>query len=355
MKWLQKLTGETTTVGLDIGSHAIKIAKILHKKDGFTLQATGIKELPPGTIEGGEIRNRSAFIDAITTLINQCDPGIVDVVISMSGNGIITDKVMFKIDPSENTEEFILWEASQRSPFDVDDITLDYKILSRNQSTSEVEVLLVAAKNQTMQTYIDLLYEAGLKPVMVDVDAFALTNSYALEMSGRAEQGVVMLLNIGHNLTNVTFIKNGVYHSTRDVATAGDFFVKTLVRNLGLAPEVAFALLRGEEDPTLNAGLVKQSIDYAIEELSSGIDLAFSYFRNSEKHDVIDKIILSGGGAHIQGIAGFLENRHETSVRIANPLAHLEYDPELFGRVNPDTISPMLSVAIGLGLRKVGN
>ena len=353
MNLLRKIKGQQATVGLDIGNHAIKLVKLRHYKDSYFLEATGIKELPPGTIEGSEIKKRDLLIDAIITLINQCDPSIVEVVISMSGHGIISDKFVFKIDPNENAEELILWEAGQRSPFDVDDITLDYRILHRNLETNEIEVLLVAAKNQIMQSYIDLLYDAGLRPVIVDVDAFAINNCFALESEGLAQNGVTALINIGHDLTNVTFVKNGIYHSTRDISTAGDFFNKTLQRNLGLSNDDAILALKGRSTSSFDSAKLHQSVEYASEELSSGIDLAFSYFKSSEKSDTIDKIVLSGGGAYIPDIVPFLEKRHQTTVQIANPLAYLQFDPGLFGTMQPQSLSALLVVAIGLALRKV--
>jgi type IV pilus assembly protein PilM len=169
---------ETSTVGLDIGNYSLKLAKVRRNKNNtYFLEAVGIQELPPGTIEGSEIKNREALMNSINTLINKCDPSIVEVVISMSGHGIISDRMTFQVDQQDNAEELILWEASQRSPFDVEDITLDYKILRRDLETNDVEAFVVAAKNQVMQHYIDLLYDAGLRPIMVDVDAFAVTNA----------------------------------------------------------------------------------------------------------------------------------------------------------------------------------
>jgi type IV pilus assembly protein PilM len=349
----KSLRGESTSVGLDIGTYAIKLVKIRQQKDGIFLDATGIQELPPGTIEGSDIKNKDALISALTTLINKCDPSIVEVVVSMSGHGIISDRMTFKVETGENPEELILWQATQRSPFDVDDITLDYKILKHNEANNEFDVLVVAAKNQIMQHYIDLLYEAGLKPVMVDVDAFAVTNAYALSCGDRNDTGNVALINIGHQLTSVSFIKDGVYHSNRDISTAGEFFGKIVQRNLGVSPEEAAAILKGRTNKALDRNVLWQSIDYAAEELSSGIDLAFSYFKSSEKSDTIDKIVLSGGGAYIPNLVEFLEKRHDTVVQISNPLAYLQYDPAMFGSLNPQNISSLLTVAVGLGLRKV--
>lgn len=221
--------------------------------------------------------------------------------------------------------------------------------------TNEAEVLLVAAKNQIMQNYIDLLYEAGLKPVIVDVVSFAMNNCYAHEsLAVPSGRGTVALVNIGHNLTNVTFIKDGVYHSSRDISTAGDFFNKTIQRNLGLSNEDSLNALKGRTSGNVDANAVKQSIAYAAEELVAGIDLAFSYFKSSEKSDSIDKVVLSGGGAYIPEIPAFLEKHYQTAIEVSNPLAILEYDPSLFGTVEPQKISALFTIAVGLALRKVG-
>jgi type IV pilus assembly protein PilM len=346
--------GRGSTVGLDIGNHTLKIVKMRRQKDGYFLEAAGIKDLPKGTIEGGEIKKRDALIDAITHLVNQCDPSIREIVFSMGGHGIISDKITFKIEDDDNAEELILWEASQRSPFDVDDITLDYKILRRFPGTRESEVLLVAAKNHIMQSYLDIIYDAALVPVIVDVDAFAVTNSYALECAGLPDMGTIALLNIGHSTTSITFIRDGIYHSSRDISPAGEFFNRIIQRNMGITSEEAAQAVKGKASGTVDMNQLKQSVSYAAEELSSGIDLAFSYYKNSEKTDSIDKIVLSGGGAYIPTLAQFLEGRHQTKVQISNPLAHVQYNKNLFGGTNVENIGAILTVAVGLALRKTG-
>src|SRR6056297_357150 len=184
----------------------------------------------------------------------------------MLGHCIISDRMGFQVDPSDNAEELILWQASQRSPFDGEDITLDYKILRPTSDTNDLEALVVGAKNQIMQRYIDLLYDAGLKPAIVDVDALALTNCYAFTCGESHEPGTVALINIGHDLTTVTFIKDGVYHSNRDIATAGTFFNTILQRNLGVTAEEASSIIRGRTNRPLDMDMLWQSIEYAAEE-----------------------------------------------------------------------------------------
>jgi type IV pilus assembly protein PilM len=266
---------------------------------------------------------------------------------------VIADRLRLKSDPSQSDEEMILMEAGQRSPFDVDNITLDYKVLAKHPENDEMEVLLVAAKNQIMQAYIDLLYEAGLRPVVVDVDAFAVTNSYLLAAPEEDLQKVVALINVGEHLTNLTFLKNGTYHSTRDIATACDFFVKTLMKNLKVEREEASNILRGKDLDKHNAATLNRSIEFSAEELSVGIDLAFGYFQSSENNLKVEKMVLCGGGACIRNLAGILAKRHNVEVEIVNPFQHISVDEKKFTGPIPENISTILTVATGLALRKI--
>lgn len=349
-----RLKGETTTVGLDIGNHSAKLVKMHHRRTGPILEAAGIQELKPETIVGGEIKNRDALIEALTTLVHRTDETIKDVVLSLSWSyGVLGDRISLKSQKGVADEETILFEAGQRPPFDVENITLDYKVLRRNVEAGDMEVLLVAAKNQVMQSYIDVVLEAGLRPIVIDVDAFAFANAYNYSLGTNDPEEMVALINIGDNLTNITFLKGGIYQSTRDVSTAGDYFVKYLMRQFKLTREQAVALLKGRDADKVDSTQFARAIEFSCEELSLGIDLAFQYYQSSEKTAKIQKIVLCGGGACIPGVPEYLGRRHESQVMVLNPLQNVEKDPEKFPDPIPDTISTLLAVAVGMALRKV--
>lgn len=355
-KILNVIQGEPSTVGIDIGNYSVKISRIAHRPQGPVLIGAGIHVLKPETIVAGEIKNRDELLQGLTSLVHRTDPTgkIKDVILSLSWSyGVIADRIRLKSNKMESDEEVILMEAGQRSPFDVDNITLDYKILHKNPDTEEMEVLLVAAKLQVMQSYIDLLYEAGLRPVVIDVDAFAVTNAYLLSAPEEDANKVVSLINIGEYLTNLTFLKNGTYHSTRDIATACDFFVKTLMKNLKVDHEEAAEILRGRNLEKYNSATINRSIEFSAEELSVGIDLAFGYFQSSENNLKVEKMVLCGGGACILNLAGILAKRHNVEVEIVNPFQHIAIDEKKFNGPIPENISTILTVATGLALRKI--
>jgi type IV pilus assembly protein PilM len=355
-KVMTLIQGEPITVGIDIGNYSIKIARIVHRQGGPVLLGAGIHVLKPETIVSGEIKNRDELLQGLTALVHRTDPTgkIKDVILSLSWSyGVIADRIKLKSSKTESDEEVILMEAGQRSPFDVDNITLDYKVLNKNIENDEMEVLLVAAKLQVMQSYIDLLYEAGLRPVVIDVDAFAVTNAYLLSAAPEDGEKVVSLINIGEYLTNLTFLKNGTYHSTRDIATACDFFLKTLMKNLKIDRLEATEVLRGNNLEKYNSATLTRALEFSAEELSVGIDLAFSYFQSSENNLKVEKMVLCGGGATIQNLAGLLAKRHNVEVEITNPLQHIAYDEKKFSGPIPENISTILTVATGLALRKI--
>ncbi len=353
MSLLERFKKKRSQVGLDIGSRSLKLVEIQVEGGEEHLTAVGVKELRPGIVENGEIKDKDAFIDEITTLVDQCDPSIVDVVISLGGQGILSDKLIFKIEPNENIADTILWEASQRSPFDAEDITISYKILRQFPERNEVEVLLVAARNQMMQEYIDALYDAGLRTVVVDVDTYAFNNCYSMESYSEAALSTLVLLDIGYSACRVTFIKDGLFHSSREINTANSFFISTLQKQLKVPEQDAISLLHGKTVASVSSEDFENAMSLILDDFGSNFDMAFSYFKKTEDVESIDKIVLSGGGAYVPNIIPYLSDLFDTTVVRSNPFSFLKYDKELFGAVEPTKISALLSVAVGLALRGV--
>lgn len=203
--------------GLDIGASTIKLVRLQKKPGGYSLKSLALKELPFDAIASEEIKDRDAVIFDIQNLVDQTDPKIKDVVISIAGHGVITDKIVMDRKTGNEAEQAILFEAEQRSPFDVEDVTLDYHVIQVDHESNKMEVLLVAARNEFLKNYLDLILDAGLRPVMVDTDAFAILNAYELNYEIDPNK-VTALIDVGFDVTNITFLKDGLFHSTRDVS-----------------------------------------------------------------------------------------------------------------------------------------
>lgn len=341
-----------STVGLDIGSNSIKLVKLDHTKQGYSVSAIGIRELPNEAIVNDEIRDREAVIFNIQSLIDQTDPKIKEVVVSIAGHGVITDRFTIDKKTGAEAEQAILFETEQRAPFDVDDVSLSYHIIKVDEDINKMDVLLVAARKEYLQVYLDLIEDCGLKPVIVDDDALAIFNAYENNYDVDPTK-TTALVNIGHDVTNITYIVDGLYNSTRDVSSGTREVYNAIQKEFRLNPELTSKAIKGEMGDSIDQDMLKATIVSATDELLSGIELAFSYFKSQAKMEGIDWIVLSGGGALIPYMAEFLQSRLSVPLEIANPLRNVDYDPELFQYLQPEKIAPLLAVPVGLAMRKV--
>jgi type IV pilus assembly protein PilM len=345
-------TRSNTTVGLDIGASSIKLVKMENHGGNFAIRAMGIRDLPVEAIVSEEIKDRDTVIFNIQSLVEQTDPKIKEVVLSISGHGVLTDKITIDKKSGAEAEQAILFEAEQRAPFDVEDVTMDYHVVNVDDEKNKMDVLLVAARNEFLTSYLDVIQDAGLKPVLVDTDAFAILNSYEINYDIDPER-VTALVNIGYDVTNITFVKDGKYHSTRDVSAGARMIYDTIQKEFRLNQELTAKAIRGEMESSIDQDMLKATIVSSVEEMMSGIEVAFSYFKSLAKVNTIDWIILSGGAALIPYLPEFIQSKLNVPIEIANPLRNIEYDPDMFSYIQPERIAPLLAVPIGLAARKV--
>ena len=338
--------------GLDIGANSIKLVKFEEKGGAYILRSLGIKEISPDAIVDEEIKDRDALIYGIQSLIDQCDPRIKDVALAVAGHGVLNDKITMDKKTGNEAEQAILFEAEQRSPFDVDDVSLDYHIIKVNEEVNKMDVLLVAARKDFLKSYLDLILDAGLRPVLVDTEALALLNAYEINYEINPEK-VTALVNIGFDTTNLTFIKDGVYHSARDISSGARMLYESIMKEFRLNPELALKTLKGEMGSSIDQDMLKATVVTSSEELISGLEVAISYFKSSAKVSNVDWIVLSGGGALIPFLPEFIQSKLNITVEIINPLRNIEYDPDVFRQAQPEKIAPLLTIAVGLAARKV--
>ena len=136
------------------------------------------------------------------------------------------------------------WEAEQHVPFDMESVELDFQILDPDADGLEMSVLLVAAKRELIESKVRMLTDAGLEPAVVDVEAFALHNAFEINHPD-AMNGVVGLLNIGHDVTNINILDDGVPLLTRDLTVGTRRFREDLQRERGLGADDAQSAAAG--------------------------------------------------------------------------------------------------------------
>src|SRR5947207_2962276 len=227
------LGGKKTTVGLDIGSGIIKVAVIDHSGSEAELVKVATTEVAADAIVEGEVMDPGIVAEAIRGLFSAAGVKQRSVVTAVGGRDVIVKKIQMDRMKEGDAREVIRWEAEQHVPFDMANVELDFQILDPDAEGLQMNVLLVAAKRELVDSRTSLLGEAGLEAGIIDVDAFAIHNAFELNHPD-AMQGVVGLVNIGHEVTNVNILEDGVPVLTRDLSVGTRRFREDLQREKGL-------------------------------------------------------------------------------------------------------------------------
>jgi type IV pilus assembly protein PilM len=335
-------------VGLDIGSCLVKFVEIQGLPKTPSLANYGMCRLLPDAIVDGEIMDREVVIDTVKTLFETRGEKNRDVAISVSGRGVIVKKITMERMKESEAQEQIRWEAEQHIPFDINDVSLDFQIVNPEAEGGQMEVLLVAAKAEIVNSRLTLLREAGLNPIAVDVACFAVQNAFEANYEVKPGE-LIAIVNIGSEVTSINFVQDSISHFTRDISQAGNDCSQRIQKNLGLSTDQAMDVLKGERPEDIDEDVLQSVFQSFSEDLSVGIERVLPYLPGGTER--MDRIVLAGGGATIPGLASFLSERFGVPVEILDPLKKISFDPALFGTDNVEKVAPILSQAIGLALR----
>jgi type IV pilus assembly protein PilM len=343
--------GSKRTVGLDIGSSSIKVVELDHSGEVPALVKFGRCGLLPEAIVDGEIMDHDVVVDTIVELFEANEIAAKEVVTAVSGRAVIVKKIQMDVMDDEEAREAIRWEAEQHVPFDIDDVSIDFQVLDREGSPDKMDVLLVAAKREMLEARASLLRAAGLTPVTIDVDSFAVQNAYERNYD-HPEGTVSLLLNVGCFVTNVNIVRDGIPYFTRDLSFAGNSILEAVQKDLGVDQDEAAEILANPGEERL--GDLQSIVGLVGQELAVGIEKSISYLRASGDADHIDRICLSGGSSFAPGLRESIEKHQGSPVEIANPFRKVHWEEGAFGEDDPAVLGPHYMVAAGLALRRPG-
>src|SRR5436190_721874 len=292
------LGGKKTSVGLDIGSGIIKLAVIDHSGSEPELIKVATTEVAADAIVEGEVMDPGLVSEAIRGLFSTAGVKQRTVVTAVGGRDVIVKKIQMDRMKEGDAREVIRWEAEQHVPFDMANVELDFQILDPDAEGLQMNVLLVAAKRELVDSRTSLLGEAGLEAGIIDVDAFAIHNAFELNHPD-AMQGVVGLVNIGHEVTNVNILEDGVPVLTRDLSVGTRRFREDLQREKGLSAEDSERVIQGQAQ----SGDLAQYVDARGEEIAVGVERAAAFLATASRSaGGLGRVYTIGGGARVPGL-----------------------------------------------------
>ena len=347
-------------VGIDIGTHTVKLVQLKKAGKGYQLLNFGVMPLMPESIVDGTIANPSAVVEAIRNLVRMEKIKSKEVATAISGQSVIVKKIRVPEMTDKELAENIQWEAEQHIPFEISDVNISFQRIpptdmSNAAADGQTDVLLVAARKSKIEDYQNILIESGLQPVVIDTDIFALENEYEVNNEVGYES-VVVLVDIGASTTNINILKGNLTLFQRDIAIGGNMYTSTIRKELSVTYEQAENLKRGIGfDSNVGKDDVLPLMATVSEEICEEIQRSLEFFRSTTADTTIEKMVLSGGCSLIKGLDQFLSSRLGLPVELANPFRNIQYSAKTFDPDYIQAMAPVAAVGIGLALRRTND
>lgn len=342
-------------VGLDIGSHSIKLVELKKLKTGYRLERFAMAPLPADVIVDGAVMDSGSIIEVIRDLISKHKIKNRKVALSISGFSVIIKKVTLNVMSEEELLESIHWEAAQYIPFDIEEVNIDFQILGENpENPDQMDVLLVAAKKEIISDYETLMAESGLETHIIDVDSFAVETMYEnlFEMS---PEEVIALINIGASTMNFNIVKGPISLLTRDVSMGGKQLTEDIQKQYNLRYEEAEAIKLGSPDSWGQYKNFDRLMRNACDSFATEIQRSLDFFYANFPDEHVGRLGLCGGASKTPGLLEHIQERVGIETFLINPFERTSYSPKAFEEAYLNSVGPIAAVGVGLAMRRVGD
>ncbi len=375
MSLLPRLVPGNISIGLDIGSNAIKLVQLRQTKSGIALYKAGSAPTPPGSIKGGVVVDPLAVAKAIGSLVGALQVEGTAVAAGVAGPTVVAREVPLPVMSDRQLRKSIQWEARNYISFPVEDSVVEFQVLERGDSgaSGQMRVMLVAAPRDMVDSQVETIELAGLEPVAVEIQPFAAMRGI-LAVDGQSEEDqMTAVLEIGAAYTDITIMKNGEFVLTRVIPIAGDAFAEAIKNALDIDMQEANSLkedamqmvLSEEERATLDpaAQQASRAIEPLLDELIREVrrSLAYHDYQSALGGSAaettgglgVSEILLSGGSAKLPRIADYFQAQLGVPVAVANIFGPKGLQAQGVDPAYLRAHAPVLLVGAGLALREL--
>jgi len=341
-------------IGLDISSSSVKLVELGQSANGeYVLERFGAESFEKGWITDGQIEKFDEVADAVKRVVGKSGTRTKQVVMAMPQSAVITKKIMLPAGLREEDYEFqVESEASQYIPFPIDEVNIDFQIIGPSaNSEEEVDVLLAASRKEKVEDCVAVAEMAGVKPVVIDVEPYAIRASvdYVNSFLPNNGQGqIIAVAMVGQSSTYLTIVLNGQTIFEREQSFGGNQLTQDIMRLYGLGPEEAESKKRAGELPD---GYEEELLRPFVGQGATDIGRALQFFFTSTPYTRVDQIFLAGGSSVVPGLAEAVAERTQVPTELFSPFQGMEIAGNLRERqLRSD--APALLVATGLAMRR---
>ena len=336
-------------IGIDLGSHSVKAVAL--SKSGKSYKVEGVAEM---NVPKGSVSDRQLIeVDKVAQVIKQVKRNFPAkykfAAAAVSGADVFTRVVQMDADLNEmELEAQIELEAEHLIPFPIDEISIDFEVLNKNLADpSRNDVLISAARTDTIVTKASCLEDAGLEPKVMDIESHVLGRACQLVLTKEEHDKVVAAIDIGASMMTFAMMNKGETVYARVQNYGGQNFTQAIANFYSMSVEQA------EKDKLANT----LTADYDSDVLAPFITSAIQHIRrniqlfcSSSGYSKVDKLVLTGGGNLLPELVSQIESELEIPLILANPFANFTFANSADEKLMVMN-GPKYMIALGLALR----
>ncbi|MGF6492458.1 type IV pilus assembly protein PilM [Luteibacter sp. 621] len=338
-------------IGVDISSTAVKLLQLSEAGGRYRVEHYAVEPLPPNAVVEKNIVEVEAVGEAIRRALARSGAKVKHAAAAVAGSAVITRIIPMSADLSEDDlEGQIQVEANQYIPYPIEEVSLDFEVLGPVRDNPEMNnILLAASRTENVDMRIAALDLGGLTARVIDVEAFAMENAFAMvaDQLAVSRDALVAVVDIGATMTTLAVLKNQRTIYSREQVFGGKQLTDEIMRRYGLSYEEAG---RAKRKGGLPESYEMEALEPFKESLVQQVSRLLQFFFAGSEYSRVDQVVLAGGCASIEGITEILEQQLGVPCVVANPLARMS----LSSKVQAQTLAqdaPALMIAVGLAMR----
>jgi len=341
-------------IGIDISASSVKVLELSRTGDHYRVERYAVEPMPQNAMVEHSITEVEQVAQAMSRAIKRSGSRLKHVALAVPGSHVISKVVVMPAGLSDREMQTqIEMEADRHIPYPLDEVNMDFFVLGpvgEGESAETVNVLLAACRKEIVDDYVAVAEGAGLTPLVVDIETYAMENAYELisrNMAGGGMEKTVAILDVGATTTTINVMHNNRSVYTRDHTFGGRQLTEEIQRRYGLSYEEAgLAKKQGGLPDNYQTDVLRPFMEAMCQEIMR----ALQFFYSSSPFNSVDQILLAGGCSQIPGIDELVTARVGVPSTVANPFSSMS----LASRIKPQMLSadaPSLMVSCGLALR----
>lgn len=343
MEWLVKFFkgSDYLVPALDIGSYSLKLVQSQRKGGKYKVKTYGKKEYKEQVFAGTELVDEFELVNSIKELYSELSVKDRDVIIHVPLSACFYSVI--SIPSSKDPEEAVIdYMKSIINPEEFTQVNIDYKVLPISIEKGTVDIAVAAVRKDFLDVRTKIVKQAGLRPVVIDIEPAAINNQFYLNNPGKTVSPVC-LVDIGASFTKVIVSFGGYPYITRNVELGGQAINEQLQREFMLSSQDVELLKRGEQVKDITYDEAFNVIKKVLRKIATEIMWTIDNFKDRFNLEV-EAIYLYGGSAKLKGIVDFLGELSGLEVNRGDPLGF----SGIFGNEE-------YAVASGLSIRYKGD